>query len=93
MTTDTVRPTHEANVMGEAGHQPKLLLHGIDTLQCAYFLLALPKQGIDFAALAVAKAGLRQDWSCPISVDRVGLWNRRASPGLLEPDRRHLTRA
>lgn len=39
----------------------KLLLHGIDTLQCAYFLKASPGQGLDFGRLAMEKEQLRQD--------------------------------
>lgn len=38
----------------------KLLLHGIDTLQCAYFLQAPDRQGIDFQMLAEKKEEIRQ---------------------------------
>jgi len=41
-------------------HAPyTLLLHGIDTVQCAYFLLSPPTKGIDFTRLAVEKEHLR----------------------------------
>jgi hypothetical protein len=38
----------------------KLLLHGIDTLQCAYFLHSVEQQGIDFGHLAEQKESIRQ---------------------------------
>ncbi len=41
----------------------KLLLHGIDTLQCAYFLHAPERQGIDFQVLAEQKEEIRQSKS------------------------------
>lgn len=41
----------------------KLLLHGIDTLQCAYFLVAPPAEGIPFAQLGMQKEILRQSKS------------------------------
>lgn len=41
----------------------KLLLHGIDTLQCAYFLHAIERQGIDFGRLAELKESIRQSKS------------------------------
>ena len=41
----------------------KLLLHGIDTLQCAYFLHAPDRQGIDFGQLAEQKESIRQSKS------------------------------
>lgn len=37
-----------------------LLLNGIDTVQCAYYLHAPEGKGVDFRFLAGAKAGLRQ---------------------------------
>lgn len=42
---------------------PRLLLHGLDTVQCAYYLHAPEGQGVDFRLLAGAKAGLRQQKS------------------------------
>ncbi len=44
-------------------HPFKLLLHGIDTLQCAYFLHAPDRQGIDFQILAEQKVEIRQSKS------------------------------
>jgi hypothetical protein len=44
-------------------HPFKLLLHGIDTLQCAYFLHAPDRQGIDFQILAAQKEEIRQSKS------------------------------
>ncbi|RPH50804.1 MAG: hypothetical protein EHM85_08970 [Desulfobacteraceae bacterium] len=41
----------------------KLLLHGIDTLQCAYFLNASIRQGINFEQLARQKEDIRQSKS------------------------------
>ncbi|TAJ09477.1 MAG: hypothetical protein EPO61_05295 [Nitrospirae bacterium] len=41
----------------------KLLLHGIDTVQCAYFLVSPPAQGIPFAHLGMEKEMLRHSKS------------------------------
>ncbi|MBK9998258.1 MAG: hypothetical protein IPO99_14245 [Nitrospira sp.] len=41
----------------------KLLLHGIDTVQCAYYLTPPPPQSLDFRALAVIKEQLRMNKS------------------------------
>ncbi len=41
----------------------KLLLHGIDTLQCAYFLHAPDRKGLDFCQLAEQKESIRQSKS------------------------------
>lgn len=47
----------------------KLLLNGIDTLQCAYYLHAPERQGIDFQLLAEKKEEIRQSKSKnPLSV-------------------------
>jgi len=40
--------------------RPELLLHGIDTLQCSYFLRPHGHSGIDFAGLTVEREKLRQ---------------------------------
>lgn len=45
------------------GQPFKLLIHGIDTLQCAYFLHAIERQGIDFGLLAEQKESIRQSKS------------------------------
>jgi hypothetical protein len=42
---------------------PKLLLHGIDTVQCAYYLGPPATKHLDFAKLAVIKEQLRMDKS------------------------------
>jgi hypothetical protein len=42
---------------------PKLLLHGIDTVQCAYYLGSPLPRYLDFARLAVIKEQLRMDKS------------------------------
>lgn len=39
---------------------PKFLLHGIDTLQCAYFLTPSESSAIDFGSLAELKEAIRQ---------------------------------
>jgi len=44
-------------------HDIKLLLHGIDTLQCAYYLNAPERPGVDFQELAERKEGIRQSKS------------------------------
>jgi hypothetical protein len=41
----------------------KLLLHGIDTVQCAYYLTPPQPQFLDFRALAVIKEQLRMNKS------------------------------
>jgi len=41
-------------------HGYKLLLHGIDTLQCAYYCSPVRPNGIDFRQLAEMKEGIRQ---------------------------------
>lgn len=41
----------------------KLLLHGIDTLQCAYYLGPPSTKHLDFTKLAVIKEQLRMDKS------------------------------
>lgn len=46
-----------------AGDAPKLLLHGIDTVQCAYYLGPPSTKHLDFAKLAVIKEQLRMDKS------------------------------
>jgi hypothetical protein len=38
---------------------PRLLLHGFDTLQCAYYLLMTGNSGFDFRELAVSKEALQ----------------------------------
>jgi hypothetical protein len=40
--------------------QPKLLLHGIDTVQCAYYLRASAGKGLNFRTLTIEKEQLRQ---------------------------------
>jgi len=42
---------------------PKLLLHGIDTVQCAYYLTPPRAKHLDFTKLAVIKEQLRMDKS------------------------------
>jgi len=42
---------------------PKLLLHGIDTIQCAYYLTPPAAKHFNFAKLAIAKEQLRMDKS------------------------------
>lgn len=37
-----------------------LLLHGHDTIECAYYLRPLPDSALNFAELAVEKEALRQ---------------------------------
>lgn len=39
--------------------KPALLLHGHDTIECAYYLAALPSCTLDFEKLAVEKEALR----------------------------------
>src|SRR5712692_915936 len=39
---------------------PRLLLHGLDTVQCAYYLQAPEGKGVDFRLLAGVRAELRQ---------------------------------
>jgi len=46
-----------------AGDAPKLLLHGLDTVQCAYYLSPPVSTQLDFAKLAVIKEQLRMDKS------------------------------
>lgn len=41
----------------------KLLLHGIDTVQCAYYLTPPASKHLDFRALAVIKEQLRMSKS------------------------------
>jgi len=43
---------------------PTLLLHGHDTIECAYYLVALPGCTLDFAKLAVEKEALRLSKVC-----------------------------
>ncbi len=42
---------------------PKLLLHGLDTVQCAYYLTPPAVKHLDFAKLAIIKEQLRMDKS------------------------------
>lgn len=52
----------------------KLLLHGIDTLQCAYFLEPTGSTSIDFGQLSVLKEELRQSKSkTPAAVELAGM--------------------
>lgn len=46
-----------------AGDSLKLLLHGVDTVQCAYYLGPPSAKHLDFAKLAVMKEQLRMDKS------------------------------
>jgi len=47
----------------------KMLLHGMDTIQCAYFLNAIDRQGVDFGELAELKESIRQSKSKnPVSI-------------------------
>lgn len=39
---------------------PRLLLHGHDTIECAYYLVALPHCTLDFESLAVEREALKQ---------------------------------
>lgn len=45
------------------GQDFKLVLHGIDTLQCAYYLHVIDRQGLDFNLLAEKKEFIRQSKS------------------------------
>jgi hypothetical protein len=53
----------------------KLLIHGIDTIQCAYFLHPPERQGIDFGLMAEQKESIRQSKSknpLPITLGNSG---------------------
>ena len=53
----------------------EFLLHGIDTLQCAYYLQAKPGMGIDFDHLATEKESLRQSKSREPKAIKLGSLN------------------
>lgn len=68
------------------------LLHGHDTAECSYFLVARAARGIDFAALAVEKEWLRQTKArnpkaLPRERDRPVRQGRRGVAGLRQDGR------
>ena len=58
--------------MVPGGSSPKLLLLGIDTAECAYYLKAHAGRGIDFERLAIEKEFLRQAKGNEAKVVRIG---------------------
>jgi hypothetical protein len=58
--------------MSDSSEAYKLLLHGIDTLQCAYYLTPPSRTRLDFMALAVMKEQLRMNKSREPRAVKVG---------------------
>lgn len=58
--------------MSEAHGTPRLLLAGVDTVECAYYLRAPRGCGIDFERLAIEKEILRQGKGAESKVVRLG---------------------